>query len=519
MRLRLIHILRVHLDTHHLPLRLSRSPHSPRTQLFTPFSPGEPPHQLPLYITINICALTSNTSILPTVLVSTASPPSWTLGTRTSPDSGSGGTSEGGWNLKSRSGNLWEMTLDEGFGNWTWTGDPVGTSLMFGLGLLADGTTQSVSASGNVAIQLGVSSSGPIHSITTSQPFLGDTTNSTALIFSPLLQDSPHYQPTYPNYTLPPAQLVLPSFSSSTDNMVSNASFIGPAPNLTLIMVPTGSSPTQDGLDHSLCAIRAANSSTGSVASPSNMIVNRTEPSWVAVDGEEGYRQYWVVGNLVSGSNYTAWVYDEDKQSLSPPIWLATKDASFQCPLVLPNSMCPSVAYAAPFDVNATSSTSPLTSLPDNITSILTSSLQSFSTSLLSQACGRDYYSHVSTCADCYAAYRDWLCRVLVPRCADAVSSTTADPPAATVSRTAANPRDPGIYTPSYDYVELLPCLSVCNAADRTCPTSLQFRCPVRGVTANSSYGFVGNNADSGDGAKDTGWPAADQWGNRWCNG
>jgi calcium channel MID1 len=167
---------------------------------------------------------------------------------------------------------------------------------------------------------------GPIHSITTSQPFLGDTTNSTALIFSPLLQDSPHYQPTYPNYTLPPAQLVLPSFSSSTDNMVSNATFVGPAPNLTLIMVPTGSSPTQDGLDHSLCAIRAANSSTGSVASPSNMIVNRTEPSWVAVDGEEGYRQYWVVGNLVSGSNYTAWAYDEDKQSLSPPIWLATKD-------------------------------------------------------------------------------------------------------------------------------------------------------------------------------------------------
>jgi hypothetical protein len=130
--------------------------------------------------------------------------------------------------------------------------------------------------------------------------------------------------------------------------------------------------------------------------------------------------------------------------------------------------MCPSVAYAAPFDVNATSSTSPLTSLPDNITSILTSSLQSFSTSLLSQACGRDYYSHVSTCADCYAAYRDWLCRVLVPRCADAVSSTTADPPAATVSRTAANPRDPGIYTPSYDYVELLQRIGlvprVCNS-------------------------------------------------------
>jgi calcium channel MID1 len=59
------------------------------------------------------------------------------------------------------------------------------------------------------------------------------------------------------------------------------------------------------------------------------MVVNRTEPSWVSVDGEEGYRQYWVVGNLVSGSNYTAWVYDEDKQSLSPPTWLATKDCEY----------------------------------------------------------------------------------------------------------------------------------------------------------------------------------------------
>ena len=74
------------------------------------------------------------------------------------------------------------------------------------------------------------------------------------------------------------------------------------------------------------------------------------------------------------------------------------------------------------------------------------------------------------------------------------------------------------VYT--YDYTELLPCLSACNAADRACPATLLFRCPQRSVaTANQSYGFYGDDNDVGDGSSATGIPGSDLYGNSWCNG
>ena len=156
------------------------------------------------------------------------------------------------------------------------------------------------------------------------------------------------------------------------------------------------------------------------------------------------------------------------------------------------------LAYAAPLPANTTSILStpaPLASLPDATVSLLTTSLQAFSTSLLTQACGRDFYSHVSSCLDCYTAYRDWLCRSVIPRCASTTTAgdASSDPAPATVARTTTTPRL-DLAPPAYDYTELLPCLSTCNAADRACPAFLDFRCPVRGITANQSYGYVGDD-------------------------
>lgn len=135
------------------------------------------------------------------------------------------------------------------------------------------------------------------------------------LIFSHLLSSLPQTQPTYPNYTLPPAQL--PLFASGAGSSTSS---------LTLIIVPTGSSPTSDGLDNSLCAIRTANISTGGIASARNAVLNRSQPHWMRLGGEEGLRSAWGAGDLVAGgSNYTAWTLDEAKGELSRPVWFATK--------------------------------------------------------------------------------------------------------------------------------------------------------------------------------------------------
>lgn len=87
------------------------------------------------------------------------------------------------------------------------------------------------------------------------------------------------------------------------------------------------------------------------------------------------------------------------------------------------------------------------------------------------------------------------------------------------MARNASSPRNPALPAPNYDYTELLPCLGVCNLADRACPVNMQFRCPLRRKTAASSYGFVGEDEAEGNGDADSAWPAMDRWGNRWCSG
>src|SRR6267154_3698610 len=69
---------------------------------------------------------------------------------------------------------------------------------------------------------------GPFHQHLSIPPFLGDTTSNEALIFSPSFAPAPNNQPTYPNYTLPPANLSQPNPPSS--------------PNFTLVLSPTSSS-------------------------------------------------------------------------------------------------------------------------------------------------------------------------------------------------------------------------------------------------------------------------------------
>lgn len=88
-------------------------------------------------------------------------------------------------------------------------------------------------------------------------------------------------------------------------------------------MVPTNSSPTSTGLDNSICAINAA-SANSSVSGANNTILKSFQPEWMTVGDEQGFRSYWVLGDLAEQGNYTAWVSD-DKGVLSQPAWFATK--------------------------------------------------------------------------------------------------------------------------------------------------------------------------------------------------
>ncbi|KIR32448.1 calcium channel [Cryptococcus deuterogattii MMRL2647] len=433
-----------------------------------------------LYLTFSICSLTSNPAILPTVLISTSSPASFNLGSKPIRDASAGGvpTSSGGqgYNFKSeKNGVTWGLQWSNGFGNWTLNGtSEAQVNLLLGLGLGNDGRTLNTTGVGN-------------------------------------------------------------------GNVVSLNSSL--SSNLTLIVIPTNSSPTSTGLDNSICAINAA-SANNSVSSVNNTILKSVQPEWMTVGDDQGFRGYWVLGGLTEQGNYTAWVSD-DKGVLSQPAWFMTKSADFPCQLVMPNDVCPNLGYSAPLDANSTavtspsgvtiSSTAPIQTLPDELLEPIIQNLEAFSTSLLSNACGRDLFSHVSSCLDCYSAYRDWLCRVVVPQCGTAANSSTSAiaieaapststssgtfPTPSTILRTPSSPRNPSLPIPSYSYYELLPCMSTCNRADRSCPVSMGIRCPKRKVNAAKSYAFVGDDHSYGDGSAEQGVAAQDRWGNRWCNG
>lgn len=211
----------------------------------------------------------------------------------------------------------------------------------------------------------------------------------------------------------------------------------------------------------------------------------------------------------------------------------------------MPNDVCPNLGYSAPLDANYTavtspsgvtiSSTAPIQTLPDELLEPIIQNLEAFSISLLSNACGRDLFSHVSSCLDCYSAYRDWLCRIVVPQCGTAANSSTSAtaieaatststssgtfPNPSTILRTPSSPRNPSLRIPSYSYYELLPCMSTCNRADRSCPVSMGIRCPKRKVNAAKSYAFVGDDHSYGDGSAEQGVASQNRWGKRWCNG
>ncbi|OCF45449.1 hypothetical protein I317_00695 [Kwoniella heveanensis CBS 569] len=522
-----------------------------------------------IYLTFSICTLTSNQTLLPNILVSTDDPPNFDLtsSSKLVNDASSGGLGSGktGWNQRTgKNGGTWLINWKNGFGNFTIasssstssddgddggvqgdsdpveTGELVPISILFDLGT-EDGDDGEGAVTGDMVIQMSASTNGPLNTISPSLPLLGDTTSSLALLFSPLLVSTSREEPTYPNYTLPSPQLVFEPFSAlgSDNNALSpisgNSSLAHT--NLSLAIIPTASSPTNQGLDYSICAIRQTVNSTGDLAGDSSgNIVLKTavdEPQWSMLNEEEGYRHFWAVGGLTAEGNYTAWVMN-DQGVLAGPIWFVMKQA-----------------YAAPLPANSTtdgdtntSVDSPIQSLPDETAALLTSNLESFKTSLLSHACGRDLYSHVSGCGDCFEAYRDWLCRTVVPRCggANGTSTATADsssgsssnssdssdtfPSPKIVHRTPSSNSSESELNPlsalpsiSEEYDLLLPCLSSCNKVDRACPVDMGFRCPRRTVNAELDYAFWGDDNSVGHGGKDDLVSSYDRYGRRWCNG
>lgn len=398
-----------------------------------------------------------------------------------------------------------EITITDGLGKWT--------------GPLNNGAVLSVVNAGQSSFELAASEDGAIHEILQTPPFLGDTTSNQALLFSAPFSPSVLQKPTYPNYTLPAA----------------NLSTLAPptSPNFTLI-VALSSSSLLTSLPQTACML-SAQRSRGTV---------RNQSLWLR--DEEGWRSQWFLEGLAPATNYTAYVV-QDSRKVSGPMHFLTKSASFTCPLVFGLPYCPNIAYTVPLPLPPTGAHAyDSTNLPSEVTTPFLSYLTNFTVMLTTTACGRDLYSPIVGCDDCQRAYRRWLCTITFTRCGEPSnpSRVSAIPPApdatglsafrpsvkgqppqppfsalvpqSTNTSEARNPNLPGMGS---TYTMLLPCLERCTAADRACPTFLGFKCPIVRFNAAASYG-VGyvDSANNVEGKGVTG-VAQDRWGNIWCNG
>ena len=146
----------------------------------------------------------------------------------------------------------------------------------------------------------------PIHELLNPLPLLGDTTSNQAILFSaPVSQEFPQ-EPTFPNYTLPQANLALPQYTGGTQSS-----------NFSLILAPTSvqnNSIDLTGTPQTGCSISARQSSNVGT------ILNQT--LWSR--GLDGLRNQWLIGGLTPSTNYTAYVV-QDGTKVSGPIYFTTK--------------------------------------------------------------------------------------------------------------------------------------------------------------------------------------------------
>ncbi|KAJ5095119.1 hypothetical protein N7532_007410 [Penicillium argentinense] len=189
-----------------------------------------------------------------------------------------------------------------------------------------------------------------------------------------------------------------------------------------------------------------------------------------------------------------------------------TTKADDNCAVLFNLTFCSEVAYAVPSHPGMNVST-----LRDIYDDYAQKYMRNFDKSLQQVQCNtskESMFSLAVNCEDCEKAYRQWLCSVTIPRCADFSNNAPylqvrnagqdfingSSLPANSSYRkhkATNNSRNhlidekikPG------PYKEILPCKDICYDLVKKCPSSLGFGCP-EGKWMNSSYGYRDPNGD-----------------------
>ncbi|CAJ0886431.1 264_t:CDS:2 [Entrophospora sp. SA101] len=220
--------------------------------------------------------------------------------------------------------------------------------------------------------------------------------------------------------------------------------------------------PPLKGITKSLCAYQSAPQNTTAA------VINFTSR------GSSGTnkRMSLQLNNIANGTNYVAFVTQQQNQNLLRswnPISFRTKP----------------LAYAVPANPGI-----PVDRITKFYDELSTKYYKNFTNALDLFPCDNSNYSLVKNCSDCSEAYKDWICAVTIPRCADIELATRIirnvnDSRVSEIDET----MRPG------PYIETPPCVDLCYNVSRSCPPIFNFKCPLLPNIANSSYGYMDLNS------------------------
>ncbi|GIK00537.1 stretch-activated cation channel mid1 [Aspergillus viridinutans] len=193
------------------------------------------------------------------------------------------------------------------------------------------------------------------------------------------------------------------------------------------------------------------------------------------------------------------------------PMYFATKSDD-NCAVLFNLTFCSEVAYAVPSNPDLG-----IVQLGSKYDKYAESLYKNFSYSLDQIQCNttnETSFSLAVGCNDCADAYKQWLCAVTIPRCADFSSNglflQVRNAGQQFINGSTLSPTDPRHRDPAQNksrnpmiddqirpgpYKELLPCQDICYSLVKRCPAALKFSCP-QGKRLNSAYGQRGSSSE-----------------------
>ncbi|KAJ5927975.1 hypothetical protein N7466_006931 [Penicillium verhagenii] len=267
------------------------------------------------------------------------------------------------------------------------------------------------------------------------------------------------------------------------------------------------------GMTSSFCAVQKHSqvvSNQGNTGMTSRGLGNRPKEQFYILGLNRSSTYVGILGMEGNGSTYGNGVV-AGGGIVWQPMNFTTKTED-NCAVLFNLTFCSEVAYAVPANPNRT--VEDLRQIYDNYTSKYYTYFDYSLQQIQCSASAESMFSLAVNCTDCATEYKQWLCSVSIPRCADFTSNASylqvrnagqdfingsslpEDDPLrwSVITNQSRNPIIDSEIKPG-PYKEILPCTDICHDMVKSCPAALGFGCPT-GSWLNASYGYRDPNGD-----------------------